>query len=248
MHPSMIYRLSLSELRLSLREWSSTAFGLALPVCLLIGLGSISGVDRVDPATGRRGIDTWVPSLCVTLAVGMLAWFILPMTLCGYRDRGVLRRLAATPARPAALLAAQLIVNMLFAVVSLGAVFAVAALALGMAAPHNIAGLAMVLFVGILAMFGVGLLLAAIVPSQRAAQGVNWAVFALSAFLAGIDLPIQMLPRWVGQLGGYTPMGAFRFALEDVWVGEGLHPKYLVVFVVTAVVTWFGAVRSFRTD
>lgn len=234
---------------LNLREWSTTAFGLVLPVGLLVGLGSIPGVDQPDPELdGRRGIDTWVPSLSIALSLAMLAWFLLPVVLCTYRERGVLRRLAITPARPADLLIAQFLANLLVLAVSLGVVFVVGLSALDMSVPRNLLGFGTVLVLGVLALFGVGLLLAAVVPSQRAAQGVTWALFAPSAFLAGVYVPLQALPGWVGTVGGRTPLGAFRAGLEDVWVGAPLPHRYLVVLLVTTGLSWLGAVRLFRAS
>jgi len=47
----MIRRLTLTELKLNLRDWSTTGFGLVLPVAILIALGSIPGVDEPDPCS-----------------------------------------------------------------------------------------------------------------------------------------------------------------------------------------------------
>jgi len=245
----MIRRLTLTELKLNLRDWSTTGFGLVLPVALLIALGSIPGVDEPDPAIGgRRGIDTWVPSMSFTLALAMLAWFILPVVLCTYRERGVLRRFATTPARPAALLAAQLLANLLLLAVSVVAVLVAGALVVGLAAPGNVAGFAVVLLTGVLSLFGIGLLMASLIPNQRAAQGLMWLVFAPSAFLAGVYVPVQLLPDWVARIGDFTPLAAFRTAVEDVWVGNGPRPVHMVVLLASAVLSWLGAARFFRSE
>jgi len=249
MNIAMIRRLTLMELKLNLRDWSATAFGLVLPMALLVSLGSIPGVDQPDPALdGRRGIDTWVPSLSFTLSFAMLAWFMLPVVLSTYREKGVLRRLATTPARPAALLAAQLIANLLMLAVSLIAVGAVGMLVLDVSVPRNMPGFVVVLSLGVLSLFGVGLLLASVIPNQRAASGITWMVFAPSAFLAGIYVPTQFLPGWVAKVGDLTPLAAFRTGLEDVWVGDSLRVQHLAVFLVTTVLAWMGAVRFFRNS
>jgi ABC-2 type transport system permease protein len=247
MNVSALRRLTLTELRLNLRDWSTTAFGLVIPLALLGGLAMIPGVDEPDPAIGgRRGIDTWVPSLSLTISIAMLAWFVLPTVLATYRERGVLRRLATTPAGPAVVLAAQFLVNLLFLAVSLVGVVALGRLALGMNAPVDPLGLAFVLALGVLALFGVGLLLAATLPHQRAATGVGWLIFAPSAFLAGIYVPIQFLPDWFRAIADHTPLAAFRFAMEDAWVGAGPHTAHVVVLALTAALSWLAAVRFFR--
>jgi len=243
----MIRRLTLTELKLNLRDWSTTGFGLVLPVAILIALGSIPGVDEPDPVlSGRRGIDTWVPSMAFTLALAMLAWFMLPVVLSTYRERGVLRRFATTPVRPAALLAAQLFANLLVLAVAVAAVFAVGSLVVDLHAPRNLAGFALVLSAGVLALFGIGLLLASVIPSQRAAQGITWLVFAPSAFLAGVYVPSQYLPDRVTRVADFTPLAAFRSAIETVWVGEGPRPVHVAVLVATAVLSWLGAVHFLR--
>jgi ABC-2 type transport system permease protein len=243
----MIRRLTLTELKLNFRDWSTTAFGLVLPVALLLALGSIPGVDEPDPAIdGRRGIDTWVPPLSFALALAMLAWFILPVVLATYRERGVLRRFATTPARPAALLAAQLFANLAVLAVAVVAVFAAGAFVVNLAAPRNVVGFAVVLLTGVLSLFGIGLLMASLIPNQRTAQGVMWLVFAPSAFLAGVYVPIQFLPDWVARIGDFTPLAAFRTAIEDVWIGNGPRPLHVAVLIASAILSWLGAARFFR--
>jgi ABC-2 type transport system permease protein len=247
MNAKMLGRMTLTEFRLNLRDWSASVFGLMVPLALLAALGSIPGVDQADPALGgRRGIDTWVPSLALTAAIGLVAWFVVPMVLATYRERGVLRRLATTPARPAALLAAQLLVNLAFLAASTAGVVVLGMLALDMNAPADPAGVAVVLGLGVLALFGVGLLLGATLPNQRTAIGVGWAIFAPSAFLAGIYVPIESMPAWIGTVADWTPLAAFRYALADVWVADGLRWQYVAVLAVTAALSWLAAVILFR--
>jgi ABC-2 type transport system permease protein len=244
----MIRQLALTEMKLNLRDPFTTGFGVVLPVALLVALGSIPGVDEPDPALGGlRGIDTWVPSMSFALAVAMMAWFLLPVVLAAYRERGVLRRFATTPARPAALLAAQLLANLLVVAVAVVAVFLVGGFAVDLAAPRNPLGFGVVLMAGVLSLFGIGLLMASVIPSQRAAQGIMWLVFAPSAFLAGVYVPAQYLPGWVQRIGDFTPLAAFRTAIEDVWVGEGPRPLHVAVLVASAVLSWLGAARFFRS-
>jgi len=176
----------------------------------------------------------------------MLSWFVMPMVLAGYREKGILRRFATTPARPATLLAAQLLMNLAVLTVALALILVVGAGWLDVSAPRNAGGLLAVLALGVPAVFGVGLLLAATLPNTRAANGITWAVFAPSAFLAGIYVPIQFLPDVVRTIGDLTPLAALRWALEDVWVGAQPRPTHLVVLAVTALGSWLTAVLSFR--
>jgi hypothetical protein len=78
--------------------------------------------------------------------------------------------------------------------VAVVAVFVAGVPAVGLSAPRNAFGFAVVLVAGILAMFGIGPFMASVIPSQRAAQGIMWLVFAPSAFLAGVYVPVHFLP------------------------------------------------------
>ena len=131
--------------------------------------------------------------------------------------------------------------------VAVVAVFLVGGFVVDLTAPRNTLGFAVVLVAGILAMFGIGLFMASVIPSQRAAQGIMWLVFAPSAFLAGVYVPVQFLPDWVARIGDFTPLAAFRTAIEDVWVGDGPRPLHVAVLVATAVASWLAAARFFRS-
>src|SRR5690242_2374075 len=105
-------RLTAIETRLMLREVGGPMFTVLLPVALLVLVGMLDSVHKADPALGgHRGIDTVIPSMSVMLSMAMAAFFMLPVVLANYRERGVLRRFATTPVKPVALLGAQLIMN-----------------------------------------------------------------------------------------------------------------------------------------
>src|SRR5262249_10124934 len=74
-----------------------------LPTAVLLIFGVIFS-PRPDPDLGGlRWIDVFVPSL-VVITLGTLGIQTLPIRLATYRDKGVLRRFATTPAHPARLL------------------------------------------------------------------------------------------------------------------------------------------------
>ena len=80
---------------------------------LLIIFGAIPGFrDPVSKATARRVsiLDAYVPIL-IAFVLAMLALNVLPAVLAGYREKGILRRLATTPVGPRRVLAAQLIIT-----------------------------------------------------------------------------------------------------------------------------------------
>ena len=98
-----------TEARLFRREPGSLFWILALPA-------AAAGDPRLDPvlpgaptptSAACGSIDVYVP-VAVLLALIMAGLQAMPPVLTGYRERGILRRMSATPVRPSALLSAQM--------------------------------------------------------------------------------------------------------------------------------------------
>src|SRR5947209_507411 len=137
---SGLMKMTVSEMRLFLREPGSVFFGVLFPTLLIVILGSIPGFRDPNPALGgRRAIDLYVP-IAIALSLALLALMTLPTSLSAYRVKGILRRVAVTPMPPARLLLAQLITNLLMAIVAVGLLLAVARAVFDVAMPRQIIG------------------------------------------------------------------------------------------------------------
>lgn len=244
---SALAKLVRVEARLMWRDIVPVVFTIVLPLVVLIAFGSLPGTRQPDPTNnGFRPIDTVLPSVSLALALAMSAIFTLPVYIANYREKGVLRRLATTPVKPTALLGAQLILNIALSLIATALVLIVGGIAFDMAMPANLVGFIAALLLGLLAMYGVSLLLAARLPNARIAGGIGWAVFFPLGFTAGVWVPRAYLPDVLNKLGDVTPLGAFREAIQSSWVDVGPRPIHLITLAVTAVVTLAAAARWFR--
>ena len=100
-----------TEARLFAREPGWLFWILLFPSLLLGVLGLVPSFREPDPELGGlRVVDLYVP-VVVLLAALMASVQSMPTVLAGYRERGVLRRLRATPVSPAALLRAQVLLH-----------------------------------------------------------------------------------------------------------------------------------------
>lgn len=234
------------EGRLALREPYGLA-GLGFPVVLLvlfwyIGVLSPGGVAN----TGLTVLDLYIPTILVVGYI-LLALIGLPVTFARDREIGWLRRISTTPVPPSSLLAAQLVLNAIIAGVATAIVIIAGAVLFG--APLSVG----IEFVGIAIlaiaeMFSLGLVVAALAPSQIAAQyGAGALAFPLF-FLSGL---------WVqpAQVGGpletimyFSPGGAaVRALLYSVF---NTTPPYttVVTMAVYTVIFALVAVRYFRWE
>jgi ABC-2 type transport system permease protein len=241
--------LTRNEARLLVREPLMLFMTLVLPIVILLAFGLPDFARQPSPDLGgQRAIDTVLPSVALAIAIGILAVFSVPSYLASYREKGVLRRLSTTPANPLLLLIAQLVVSMAVALVSLALVLGVGLTVLGMAAPRSIPWLTAVFVLGSASLFAVGLIVAAVAPSARVAAGLGWLAFFPLAFLAGMYLPRNLMPDLLARIGDFTPMAAFREAVQAAWVGATPHPLHLVVMAATTVLAAAVAAKLFRWE
>ncbi|MFD2767679.1 ABC transporter permease [Micromonospora eburnea] len=234
------------EARLYLRDLPSLLSTLGVPTLVLVVLGLIPALREPDPLfDGQSFVAYFAPSLLV-ITLAMAGLNVLPNVLATYRERGVLRRLSTTPASPAALLAAQLVITLCAILASAVLLVVVARLAFGVPLPRHPFGFAAAFVLGTAALLALGLLVAAVARTTKAAQAVAVPLFLLTMFFGGVYLPRFLLPDFLIRIGDYTPPGVE--ALLDAWTGTAPQPLHLLTMMVVAVVAGTVAARLFRWE
>ncbi|GLX01064.1 ABC transporter permease [Microtetraspora sp. NBRC 16547] len=243
-------KLILTETKLFLREPAAVFFVVVLPAALLLVLGaSIPGFRDADPSLGgERVIDTQLPGMMVLLSIVTLALSSLPSTLVAYREKGVLRRMSTTPIRPTALLVAQIAISAVVAVLSTALTLTLGHLVLGVPVPRQLAAFAGVLVLGAVAMFSIGLWLAAVAPNTRVVQGAGAVVMFPLLFLGGMWLPRDLMPSALRVVSDFTPTGAFGQVLRDTMAGHAPGLPHLAVLAGWALIAGIAAARMFRWE
>lgn len=236
-------KLTRYEFRLFLRDPGATIAALVLPVGMIAFLGAIG-----RPSAGDDSLESFFPVAAIALGVGQLGLNMLPTSLAGYREKGILRRMAATPVPPIRLLAAQLAVGAVVAVVSTAAVVATGVLGFGFDVPAALPAFLTVLALGLLSIFATGMVIAAVAPSARVATGAGVLLFFVSIAVGGVFLPVESMPPFLASLADYTPLGAFVHALRASWEGTWPQPVHLAVMAVCAVACSLFSARMFRWD
>jgi len=105
-------------------------------------------------------------------------------------------------------LAAQVIVNLVFALAGLGIVLAVGAAAFGESAPQSPGGFVLAVALSIAAVFAIGLAVSALARTAGGAHAIGAALLLPLMFFAGLWLPRQDMTAWLADVSEYTPLGA----------------------------------------
>jgi ABC-2 type transport system permease protein len=245
---SALARLTASEVRLFLREPLGWFFALAFPPILIGVLGIPRDFRQPKPELGgARVVDLYV-TITITLVIAMLSLQMMPGWLANYRERGILRRLSTTPVRPVLLLAAQLLMNVLVAIVAVALLLGVARVAFGTPVPKQLLGFVLAFVLSAAAVAAVGLLIAALAPSGKAAQAIGMVAFFPVMFFAGLYTPREAMGSVLRRIGDFTPLGAGEQALRDAAAGAWPHGGHLAVLAAYVVGCGLVAARVFRWD
>lgn len=239
-------RITFVEAKLLTREPAPWLAAVLLPTVVLVAIGILFAPEIPDPQLGgQRYIDLFVPSM-VVLSLASIGVNTMPGRLARYRERGVLRRLSTTPASPAALLVAQLLINAVIAIAALVLLIGVGNLAFGIPLPKDPLGFVVAFTLGMSSLFALGLLIAAVAPTTGAATAMFLPLFAAVMFLGGVYLPRWLLPEFLVRIGAFTPPGVQ--GLLDAWSGKSPEVLPLVVMGAITVLAGWLAARTFRWE
>lgn len=246
--------LSLTELRLFLREPVTVLFTLALPLMVLYVLNGVFGQEQGSGDPGElvvyRGFPApdWYTPAYVAMAVAGFALIALPAHLVEYHETGVLRRLQASGVPRGAVLGSQAAVAMVVATVGSILLVAAAIAFTGASPPENPLLFVAAYLLAAVAVIAIGLLLGVLLRTARAAQSVGLLAWFVTLFVAGGGPPPEVLPEGLRTVGDWWPMTPVIQTLQEPWLtGEWATRASLVTAAVACgslAVAW----RAYRWD
>jgi len=240
-----LLKMTWMEVKLFLREPVGAFFTLAFPLMMLFLFGSIYGNTPTPMFGGYGTIDISVPAY-TAMIIATSGLMSITITMAAYRENGVLRRLRTTPISPLIILAAQVIV--VFAMTSLGMVLLIVA---GKLVYHvRFEGNAFSVLAGFvlssLSFFGIGFILAGLMPNARTAQIVGMVLLYPMLFLSGAGFPRELLPEAIKKVSTFLPLTYVVNLLRGLWIGEPWS-KHLLNIGVLAGMLIIGVVISAKT-
>jgi ABC-2 type transport system permease protein len=240
-----LLKMSWMEAKLFLREPASAFFTLVFPLMYLFLYGAISGNEPTPMYNGQRTIEVAIPSLTAVI-ITMAGLMSNTMTMATYREKGILRRLQTTPVSPLIVLVAQVLV--IFTMTSLGMLLLIAA---GKLVYHvHFAGNAFSVLGGFvlssLSFFGIGFILAGVMPTVRSAWAVAMVLVYPMLLLSGAFFSVEILPAAVQKVSAFIPLTYVVNLLRGLWAGEPWGQHLLDVGVLTGMLV-VGVVASAKT-
>jgi ABC-2 type transport system permease protein len=241
-------KLSWVELKLFMREPFTMVFTFALPLLFVLVMGGVFG-NEADPEIYRGiGAMNYYISAYIALTIASIGLVTLPVHLTSYRERGVLRRLRASSVSVWLVLGSQVMVS--FVIAAIGSVIVILASRFTYDARlPEMTGLVVLAFIiAVLSFAALGVLLGAVLPNTRAAQGLGLILFFVVLILGGAGPPREVLNSAMQLIGDATPLRHAIIMLQDPWLGFGWNTSEFLVVAGITVVSTLLSVRFFRWD
>jgi ABC-2 type transport system permease protein len=225
-----LLKMTWMEAKLFLREPVGAFFTLAFPLMMLFLFGSIYGNEPQEMFGGQGSVDVSVPAY-TAMIIATTGLMGLIITIAAYREKGVLRRLRTTPVNPLTVLAAQVIVLYLMTVFGMVLLVIAGKLVYNLHFGGNILSVLAGFTLSSLSFFGLGFILASIMPTARTAQIVGMVLLYPMLFLSGAGFPRELLPETIKKVSTFLPLTYVVNLLRGLWIGESwsLHTTDAIV-------------------
>ena len=211
----------------------------------------IVGLDRQE-VTGRsaRYVDFLTPGI-LGMTIMQLGISSVAFAFVVDRQRGVIRRIMATPISRRSFLAAHVLQRLVVAVLQVLVLLGVAILMFKVQVVGSLAVLLLVTVLGATLFLCLGFAVTGVVATENAAAPVTQLVTLPQMFLSGVFFSRDATPAFLRPVADYLPLTFLNDALRDVsTAGAGLVDivPQLAGIAVWIVVSFVLAFRFFRLD
>ncbi|MGD8815203.1 MAG: ABC transporter permease [Anaerolineales bacterium] len=244
-----LIQLTITNLKLYLREPVSVFFTLAFAPLLVVLFGAMYGNDPSPLFGGYGSMDISMPAY-TALILGSVGILGIPIHVGALREQGVLRRYRATPMHPLTYIVSDVITNLIMILLGMALLVLMGWLLYNVQFEGQVLNVICGLLLGGLSMFAFGYLIASLAPGARAAQVIGMVIFYPMMFLSGAGIPLEVMPASVRKISEYLPLTYVVKLLRGFWFGEDWGTHLLDVAVLVGVLVLCGALaaRFFRWE
>lgn len=244
-----LWKLTWMELKLFVRNPTGAFFTVIFPLMLLSVYGVMYSNELGGISDEYGLIDVSVPAF-TGMIIAIAALTILNTEVATSREKGVLRRLKATPLRPLTILTAKLI--MIFLMTCLGMVLMIVAgkLAFGLRFYGNLLNVVGGFLLSSFSFFAFGFVLASLMPNVRSAESIGFIFLFVMLFFCGVFVPLEVIPEVVQQYAQVLPLTHVNTLLRGLWLGHGWgeHLKEVAVLAGILMASIIISAKTFRWE
>lgn len=201
-------------------------------------------------STDIRYMDFLVP--------GLLAMSIMNTSLIGlasafvsYREKGILRRIKATPFPLSQFIFAKIVTQLSIAVAQAVILITVGRILFDLQIDGSYINILVMVMLGGLAFLSVGFVVSSFARNQEAADALSNAIAFPMLFLAGVFFPVDSAPAWLQVITRLMPLRYLADGMRSVMVEGGTLPEQwlnIIILLATAAIGTLLSLRLFRWE
>lgn len=195
-----------------------------------------------------RYIDFLVPGI-IALSVMQLAIFSLGFTIVNYKEKGIMKRLFATPLKPIDFILSQVFTRLVVSIAQIAILIGVAVLAFNVKIAGSFLLLLLLVILGSLLFLGFGFALAGFAKTQDAIAALANVFVFPQMFLGSVFFPVESMPVWLQKAAGYLPLNYLADGIRQVTTQAGTWSdiqKDLLGLAVWIMIAMLAALNLFR--
>ncbi|MBP1560278.1 MAG: ABC transporter permease [Oscillospiraceae bacterium] len=215
-----------NEIKLSLRDMNMVIFAVLMPLAVLAVLGIIYKSKPAFDGADYTFAEQSFGALCAIsgCAGGLMG---LPITVSELRERKILKRYRVTPMSPVLLLAAELAVFMLYALVSMLTLLAATAIFWSFPIHGSAAAFIGSWLLTLVSTLSIGLLVGGIAKNTKQAGVIASILYFPMLIFSGTTLPIEVMPEVMRKIVGVFPLTqgielmkatSLNAPMENIWL------------------------------
>jgi ABC-2 type transport system permease protein len=244
-----LLRLTWLETKIFLREPMGSIGSIVIPVIIFIGLGRSLGprLPKVPQSTDFVHVGAPIFSALFILINAILS---LVTIIAIYREGGILKRLRATPLRPATILTAHVLVKLLFTAATLLLMVLAGRRYYSVELHIPVFGFTLALLLATWSTLSLGFLIASMVRTARFAQPLGGLIFYPMIGLSGLFFPVAALPPALRVVARLLPLTYVVSLLRGIIQGEpwSAHLTDVAALVVVFAVCIALSAKFFRWE
>jgi len=238
-----------TELKLSIRGMDMIIFAICMPVVVMVILGIIYG-DR--PAFDGAEYTFLEQSFGAVSTIAIAAGGVmgLPLIISDYRHKKILKRFKVTPTSHTLILAVQVLVYVLYSIVSLALIYGSASILFG----YQMEG-SWILFLSafalvLLSMFSIGILVGGVASNIKTASVLASTLYFPMLIFSGATLPYEIMPTSLQRIADFMPLTQGIKLLKYISLGIPVDDVWIPILVMSllAVVCIGFSIRFFKWE
>jgi len=236
------WKLTWLESKIFAREPMGFVATLIMPLLVFLILGRAFGVSK--PMAPPNMDIPFNVAIFAAILIALSAVQSLTAIISIYREGGILKRLRATPLSPVTIMGAQVIVKLVFTVISLTLLMLAGRRLFPGVMNVNVFSFAAAVVLSTFSILSLGFVIASLVPTARFAQPIGAAVLYPMLAVSGLFYPVDKFPRALRAVAYLFPTTHAVALLNGVWDGSGWSAHWVNVAALLVLFLVYTAISS----